>query len=39
MTVWFSLFPVSEALYAALLLALLYLVVRARVEHVARRTR
>jgi hypothetical protein len=28
--VWFSLFPVSESLYAVLLLALLYLVVRAR---------
>ena len=28
--VWFSLFPVAESLYAALLIALLYLVVRAR---------
>ena len=28
--VWFSLFPVAESLYAPLLIALLYFVVRAR---------
>ena len=37
--VWFSLFPVSEALFAPLLLAFFYFVVRARTQHVARRTR
>jgi hypothetical protein len=31
-TIWFSLFPVSEVLYSVLLIAALYLIVRARAE-------